>query len=168
MNRAQRRSAGNHILNLLDRKRVDYLTEQDVVNLLLPVRMNIRLLMQGRMSDQQFVDLNEANIACWCIGQQLARYRGNAQETGEIALRVKELTENLAETLAAIGTRKHGGKTRGYVAKAEELDQLDEMANWYEQLLPNVPRGALNEALAGARQMVNEELIGVHLENLAA
>lgn len=178
MNRAQRRAASKHqtgkqtlgVLNLpakmfsltLAKHDMTLASQEDADELTMSPLVNIERLSTGTLDDEGFIDLNEANVAAFCLGKRIFEFSAN-QETKDIIAQAQPYFEAAADSLGEIGKRK--ASIGRYVAKGDELESIRESLNLYRQAILVSEKGHIINAIIRAKELVNDKLIRVWKEN---
>lgn len=136
--------------------------EEDADELTLSPLVNIERLSIGTLNDEGFIDLNEANVAGFCLGKRIFEFSAN-QGTKDIIAQAQPYFEAAADALGEIGHRKM--KLGRYVAKGDELEAIRESLNLYRQAILVSEKGHIMHALIRAKELVNDKLLRVWREN---
>lgn len=175
MNRQQRRNAKKnghkviprsvaHSIFRLTMAKADttIATEHDADELTITPLVQIDRLASGKLDDSGFVDLNEANIAGFCLGKRIHEFSAN-QETKDIITHAQPFFEAAADALASIGERK--AKIGRYTAKGDELEAIRESLRIYREAILVSEKGHIMHALIQAKEMVESKLLKVWREH---
>ena len=114
--------------------------------------------IDGTATVNTYIDLNHINCMTWQMARQISLHRKKgSEETTQIAIMVKEVTEKCADVLLSIGRR--GNLTKKYGVTDNELKQIDEMLDFHHQVLGILDQGMITRAMIDAGHMVNAHLI---------
>lgn len=136
--------------------------EDDADELTISPFSNVDRLSTGTLNDDGFINLNEANVAAFCIAARIHQLAAN-QETKDLIGQAQPYFEAAADALASIGHRK---LERGrYVCKGEELNAIRESIRLYREVIMVSEKGLIMKALIDAKKMVDDKLQKVWREN---
>ena len=169
MNRAMRRAAANKNQGKVLDKRSAWIEiektlygasrgdlEQEDINLLLTkTYATIERLAKADIDDDDFIALNEANVAAFCLGSALYHALTDAGAKAQIA-KSQDVFEGAANALASMGERKV--RMCKYRATGDELNAIRESLAWYSEMLPIANRGIVLKSLIRADQMITSKL----------
>jgi hypothetical protein len=133
----------------------DDTTPQDADLLITVPLAQLERLRTGKLDDEGFVELNEANISGFCLAAEL--HKNATPETKAVLEPTQPIFEAAADALANLGERK--ASTGRYTMRAAELAALRESIAQYRQLIEVSPRGIVCRALQRAAKMVEEKLV---------
>ena len=178
MNREQRRNAKKNKQQIMPRSIAHSIfsltmakadttlaNESDADELTITPLLQIDRLASGKLDDSGFVDLNEANIAGFCLGKRIHEFSAN-QETKDIITQAQPFFEAAADALGDIGERK--AKIGRYTAKGDELEAIRESLRIYREAILVSEKGHILHALMHAKEMVDDKLLKVWRENSIA
>ena len=136
-------------------------TEQDADEMTVSPLMNIERLATGTLNNDGFIDLNEANIAGFCIAGRIHRHANAASKA--IILQAEPIFITAANALAEIGTRKI--KRGKYIATGDELQAIRDSMQTYRQVILIAEKGHVMTGLIRAKELVDQKLQLVWSEN---
>ena len=129
-------------------------TEEDADTLTISPLMNIERLSTGKLDDEGYIDLNEANVAGFCIAARIFEFANDASKS--IIAQAQPIFEDAAEAIAEIGLRKV--KRGKYIATGDELNLIREGIRMYREVILVAERGHVMTGLMRAKEMVDEKL----------
>jgi hypothetical protein len=129
-------------------------TEADQRELITGPLAHLEELRTGGLSEVGFIELNESNVAGFCLAAELHK-TGNT-ETRALLAPTEATFQAAANALADIGERKN--RMGKFVVRAEELQALRESFDMYGQLIAVAPRGYVCRALQEAARLVQAKL----------
>lgn len=154
--RRKHQPASTHALyRTLDRANTRQTSRSQQIDLELAAESVRSKFTDGTATADTFVDLNHINILTWQMGRQIAIHRKN-EETGDIALLLKDVSERCADVLIDVGHRSN--RTGKFGLTGDELKAIDEMLDLHRQAIGVLTQGMLTVAMIDAEGMVNAEI----------
>ena len=132
----------------------------DADELTLSPLVNVDRLSTGSLNDEGFIDLNEANVAGFCIAALVYQFAAN-QASKEMIAQAQPHFEQAADALAEIGARKI--QRGNYIATGPELTAIRESLRLYREVILVSDKGLIVKGLIRAKELVAGKLHKVWL-----